>query len=67
MNGKLVLTRKPHERIVIGDDIVIEVVAIRGKFVRLAITAPTEVSIHRQEVFDCIRGIEPQPVPEVPR
>ena len=48
----LVLSRKLDEQIVIGDDIVITVVEIRGGKVRLGFEAPDEVSIHRQEVYE---------------
>jgi carbon storage regulator len=39
----------------IGDDIVITVVEIRGDKVRLGVEAPTDVSVHRQEVYDAIQ------------
>ena len=45
----LVLTRKLRESIIIGDDIRITVVDIRGKQVKVAIEAPREVSVHRFE------------------
>ena len=51
----LVLTRKLRESIIIGDDIRITVVDIRGKQVKVAIEAPREVSVHRAEVFDRIQ------------
>jgi carbon storage regulator len=47
----LVLSRKPGERIVIGPNIELTVVDIRGNKVRLAVEAPREVSVHRQEVY----------------
>ena len=46
----LVLSRKPGEELVIGDNIRLTVVAIRGNQVRLGITAPVEVPIRRQEL-----------------
>lgn len=51
----LVLSRKKNERIMLGDDIVVTVVEIRGDKVRLGIEAPTNISVHRQEVYDAIR------------
>lgn len=51
----LVLSRKRDEKIVIGDRIVITVVEVRGDKVRLGIEAPTDVPVHRQEVYDAIR------------
>ena len=48
----LVLSRHRDESIIIGDDIVITIVDIRGDKVRLGIAAPIEISVHRQEVYD---------------
>jgi carbon storage regulator len=47
----LVLTRRANQSIVIGHDIVVTVLEIRGDQVRLGIRAPREVSVHREEVF----------------
>jgi carbon storage regulator len=47
----LVLSRKRHEQIVIGDDVVITIVEIRGDKVRLGIEAPGTVPVHRHEVY----------------
>ncbi|RLB68936.1 MAG: carbon storage regulator [Deltaproteobacteria bacterium] len=51
----LVLTRKTGEGIIIGDDIKITVVELKGGGVRIGIDAPREMKIHRQEVFDRIK------------
>ena len=51
----LVLSRQRDESIVIGDNVVITIVDIRGDKVRLGIEAPGEVPVHRREVFDAIR------------
>lgn len=51
----LVLSRHRDESIIIGDDIVVTVVDLRGDKVRLGIAAPIEVSVHRQEVYEAIR------------
>jgi carbon storage regulator len=56
----LVLSRKRDERIVIGENIVITVVEVRGDKVRLGIDAPSEVPVHRQEVLDAMRRSDPQ-------
>lgn len=51
----LVLTRSVGERILIGDDIVIEVRALLdGRQVRIAIDAPRQVAIHRAEIYDAV-------------
>jgi len=51
----LVLSRKLNERIIVGDDIVISVVEVRGDQVKLGIEAPRTVKVYRQEVFDAIQ------------
>ena len=51
----LVLSRQRDQTIVIGDDIEITVVDIRGDKVRLGINAPSEVPVHRKEVYDAIK------------
>ncbi|EGO62282.1 carbon storage regulator CsrA [Acetonema longum] len=50
----LALTRKIGERIVIGDEIVITVVDVKGDNIRLAIDAPKDVKIYRGELYDAI-------------
>ncbi len=56
----LVLSRKKNESIVIGDNIVITVVDVRGDKVRLGIEAPKDVPVHRREVYDAIKKAEQQ-------
>ena len=51
----LVLSRQRDESIIIGENIVITVVDIRGDKVRLGIQAPTEIPVHRQEVYEAIQ------------
>jgi carbon storage regulator len=51
----LVLSRQRDERIVIGDEVEVVVVDIRGDKVRLGIVAPNTVSVHRKEVYEAIR------------
>ncbi|MCL2609099.1 MAG: carbon storage regulator CsrA [Treponema sp.] len=51
----LILSRKVDERIVIGDDISISIVEIRGDQVRIGVEAPKTVKVFRKEVFDAIR------------
>ena len=51
----LVLTRKPDQSIMVGSDIEIVVLEVRGDQVRLGIRAPRTVTVHRKEVFDQIR------------
>jgi len=51
----LVLSRLRDQSVVIGHDIEVTVVDIRGDKVRLGINAPKEISVHRKEVYDAIR------------
>jgi carbon storage regulator len=47
----LILTRRVGENVVIGDDIVISIVEVRGDAVRIGIQAPRSVTVHREEVW----------------
>ena len=51
----LVLTRKPRQQIMIGDDIVVHVVEVQGDNVRIAIDAPRDVKIYRGEIYRAIQ------------
>lgn len=51
----LVLSRHRDESIMIGDDVVITIVDIRGDKVRLGIEAPQSIPVHRQEVYEAIQ------------
>ncbi len=51
----LVLSRQRDESIIIGDNIVVTVVDVRGDKVRLGIEAPREVSVHRREIYEAIQ------------
>ncbi len=52
----LVLSRQRDETIMIGDDVEITVVDIRGDKVRLGINAPTRIAVHRKEVYEAIKA-----------
>ena len=52
----LVLTRRKEETIIIGDSIEITVLGIRGEQVRLGISAPPEVPVHRKEIYETLAG-----------
>jgi carbon storage regulator len=60
----LVLSRQRDESIFIGDNIKITVVDIRGDKVRLGIEAPTEIPVHRQEVYEAIQRENQRPAAE---
>jgi carbon storage regulator len=51
----LVLSRQRDETIMIGDDVELTIVDIRGDKVRIGISAPSSVSVHRKEVYEAIR------------
>lgn len=51
----LCLKRKKGEEVLIGDDIIVQVIEVRGDFVRLGFTAPADVPVHRREVFAAIK------------
>jgi carbon storage regulator len=52
----LILTRRPGESVKIGDDITITVLAVRGNQLRLGFTAPQNVAVHREEVYERIQS-----------
>jgi carbon storage regulator len=52
----LILSRKVNENIMIGDDISVSVIEVRGDQVRLGVTAPRNVKVFRREVFDAIKA-----------
>jgi len=52
----LILSRKVDEKIIIGDDIKISIIEIRGDQVRIGIDAPKKVKVYRQEVYDAIKA-----------
>jgi carbon storage regulator len=54
----LVLTRKPGQSIIIGDEIEVQVLSVAGEKVRLGITAPRDVGIFRNEVYERIENGE---------
>jgi carbon storage regulator len=54
-NEWAVVSRKKGERIFVGDDVIVEVIEIRGDKVRLGTEAPKELTVHREEVYDAIK------------
>ncbi|TVR68943.1 MAG: carbon storage regulator [Spirochaetaceae bacterium] len=63
----LILARKSNERIMIGTDIEISVVEIRGDQVKLGIVAPASVKVYRREVFDAIQAENQEAARTAPR
>ena len=54
----LVLTRTRGKRIVVGDDIIITVIDIQGDRVKLGVSCPREIPVHREEVYHRIHDLE---------
>ncbi len=50
----LVLSRQRDESIMIGEDVVVTIIDVRGERVRVGIEAPTEIPVHRREVYEAI-------------
>ncbi|MDL2259394.1 carbon storage regulator CsrA [Deltaproteobacteria bacterium OttesenSCG-928-K17] len=62
----LILTRKVGETVAIGDEIKVQVVDVKGRQVRLGITAPVSCAVHREEVFQRIQDQNRQSVDPAP-
>ncbi|MEJ2515077.1 MAG: carbon storage regulator CsrA [Gammaproteobacteria bacterium] len=60
----LILTRRVGETVIIGDEVQVTVLGVKGNQVRLGVTAPKDVAVHRSEIYDRIRkeraGAEPE-------
>jgi carbon storage regulator len=52
----LILTRRPSESLKIGDDVTVTILALRNNQVRIGITAPKHVPVHREEIYERIRA-----------
>jgi carbon storage regulator len=56
----LILTRRVGETLMIGDNITINVLGVKGNQVRLGIDAPKEIPVHREEIFNKIQREHPE-------
>ncbi len=54
----LILSRKVGEQVVVGEDITIQILGVKGKQIRIGIAAPKTVSVHRQEIYARIKEQE---------
>lgn len=59
----LILTRRVGETVMIGDNVTVTVLGVKGNQVRLGVNAPRDVAVHRQEIYDRIRDedVEKEP------
>lgn len=59
----LILTRRVGETLMVGDDVTVTVLGVKGNQVRIGVNAPKDVAVHREEIYDRIRkeneGAEP--------
>jgi carbon storage regulator len=63
----LVLSRQKDESIIIGDNVEVTIVDIRGDKVRLGITAPKDIPVHRREVYEAIQREKENQKPDEPK
>lgn len=56
----LILTRRVGETLMIGDDVTVTVLGVKGNQVRIGVNAPKDVSVHREEIYERIRKEQQQ-------
>lgn len=56
----LILTRRVGETLMIGDDVTVTVLGVKGNQIRLGINAPKDIAVHREEIFNKIKNQEAQ-------
>lgn len=51
----LIITRRPGEKLMVGDDVVIEVIEVSGSSVRIGIAAPKSIPVYREEIYTAVK------------
>jgi carbon storage regulator len=51
----LIITRRPGEKIMVGDDVVLEVIEVSGSSVRVGISAPRSIAVYREEIWRAVK------------
>jgi carbon storage regulator len=54
----LILTRKTSETLMVGDEVTVTVLGVKGNQVRIGVNAPREVAVHREEIYERIKSEE---------
>lgn len=52
----LIITRRPGEKVIVGDDVVIEVIEVSGSSVRIGINAPKSIPVYREEIYSAVKA-----------
>lgn len=52
----LILTRRPLESVMIGDEVIVTVLGVKGNHVRIGIKAPKHIPVHREEIYELVKS-----------